>query len=335
MPRYRRLSLMEREELSRMLATGASLRAIARTLERWPSSLTRELARHAPSRDTYRAVRAHQRALRRTRQPRRPRKLATSPRLRRVVFRLLAQHWAPEQIAKGLAQRYPTDTTMRISHEAIYTYLYVLPRGQLKHTLIHALRHHHHVRRPRRTLRLKSRPIQNSISIEERPAEVADRTVPGHWEGDLLMGHGNASALGTLVERTTRFTLLVPLTTKDAASVRQAFARELRTLPQQLRRSLTYDQGQEMAEHRLFTQATQIQVYFAHPNCPWERGTNENTNGLLRQFFPKGTRFTSWSRQRIKHVQVLFNDRPRKVLNWHSPAKVFQDLLYTQGSVLH
>lgn len=328
MSRYHRLNLMEREELSRMVAAGASVRAIARTLHRWPSSLSRELARHAPSRMTYRAVRAHTCARRCARQPRHLRKLAASSRLRRAVFTLLAQHWSPEQIAHGLPVQYPGDPTMRISHEAIYTYLYVLPRGALRKELLRALRHHHHVRRPRRLLRLKSRPIQDSISIEERPAEVADRTVPGHWEGDLLMGHGNASALGTLVERTTRFTLLVPLTSKGAASVRQAFARELRTLPQQLRRSLTYDQGQEMAEHRLFTQATQIQVYFAHPHCPWERGTCENTNGLLRQFFPKGTRFTTFTRRDIKHVQKLFNRRPRETLNWRTPAEVFQQLLH-------
>ena len=328
MSRYHRLSLMEREELSRMVAAGASLRAIARALHRWPSSLSRELARHAPTRMTYRAVQAHARARRCAQQSRHPRKLARCPRLRRVVVTLLLQHWSPEQIARGLPQRYPDDPTMRISHEAIYTYLYVLPRGALRKELLRALRHHHHVRRPRRALRLKSRPIQDSISIEERPADVADRTVPGHWEGDLLMGHGNASALGTLVERTTRFTLLVPLPTKDAASVRQAFTRELRTLPQQLRRSLTYDQGQEMAEHRLFTQATRIQVYFAHPHCPWERGTCENTNGLLRQFFPKGTRFTTFTRRDIKHVQKLFNGRPRETLAWRTPAEVFAELLH-------
>lgn len=331
MASYRRLSLMEREELSRMIASGSSLRAIARTLQRWPSSLSRELARHAPSRDTYRAVRAHRRAMGRARQPRRARKLAVSARLRRAVFALLTQHWTPEQIAKGLGQRYPDEPTMHISHEAIYTYLYVLPRGRLRRDLLRMLRHRHRVRRPRGQSRLKYRPIQNFLSIEERPAEVADRTVPGHWEGDLLMGRRNASALGTLVERTTRFTLLIPLVAKDALSVRQAFAHELRTLPQQLRRSLTYDQGQEMTEHRLFTQETQIQVYFAHPHSPWERGTNENTNGLLRQFFPKGTAFTTLSRRQIKHIQALFNDRPRKVLHWHSPAKVFRDLLYHHG----
>jgi transposase, IS30 family len=247
--------------------------------------------------------------------------------LRTAVFSLLAQRWSPEQIARGLPQRYPHEPTMRISHEAIYTYLYVLPRGTFKRELVRYLRRRHRFRRPRK-VRLSSRPIQDLISIDERPPEVADRTVPGHWEGDLLVGHANASALGTLVERTTRFTVLVPLKAKDAATVRQAFARELRTLPAQLRRSLTYDQGPEMREHRLFTKQTKMRVYFAHPHSPWERGTNENTNGLLRQFFPKGTRFTRLSRAEIKRVQAMLNDRPRKILNWHSPAHAFHHLLH-------
>ena len=327
MARYRRLNLVEREELSRMLAAGSSLRAASQALSRAPSTLSRELARHRTSPVTYRAVRAHQRAQRWAHRPRKPRTLAVQPRLRAAVFALLAQRWAPEQIARGLPQRYPDEPTMRISHEAIYTYLYVLPRGTFKRELVRYLRRRHRFRRPRK-MRLSSRPIQDLISIDERPVEVADRTVPGHWEGDLLVGHANASALGTLVERTTRFTLLVPLKARDAATVRQAFARELRTLPAQLRRSLTYDQGQEMREHRLFTKQTQMRVYFAHPHCPWERGTNENTNGLLRQFFPKGTRFNQVSRKEIKQVQAMLNDRPRKVINWHSPAHAFHQLLH-------
>jgi IS30 family transposase len=326
MAQYRRLSLIEREELSRMLAAGSSLRTIGEALSRAPSTLSRELARHRTTPVTYRAVPAHQRAQRWVHQPRKPRKLAVQPRLRTAVFTLLAQRWSPEQIARGLPQRYPHEPTMRISHEAIYTYLYVLPRGAFKRELVRYLRRRHRFRHPRK-VRLSSRPIQDLISIDERPAEVADRTVPGHWEGDLLVGHANASALGTLVERTTRFTLLVPLKAKDAATVRQAFARELRTLPAQLRRSLTYDQGPEMREHRLFTKQTKMRVYFAHPHSPWERGTNENTNGLLRQFFPKGTRFTRLSRAEIKRVQAMFNDRPRKILNWHSPAHAFHQLL--------
>ena len=326
MGRYRRLSLIEREELSRMLAAGHSLRAIGHTLSRAPSTLSRELTRYHATPVTYRAVFAHQQAQRWAHQPRKLRKLAVQPRLRTAVFRLLAQRWSPEQIAHGLPQRYPDEPTMRISHEAIYTYLYVLPRGAFKRELARYLRRRHRFRRPRK-VRRSSRPIQDLISIDERPAEVAERTVPGHWEGDLLVGHANASALGTLVERTTRFTLLVPLAAKDAVTVRQAFARELRTLPAQLRRSLTYDQGPEMREHRLFTKQTEMRVFFAHPQCPWERGTNENTNGLLRQFFPKGTRFQQLSRAEIKRVQTMLNDRPRKVLDWHSPAHAFHQLL--------
>ena len=326
MARYRRLSLMEREELSRMLAAGSSLRAAGQALSRAPSTLSREITRHHASPVTYRAVRAHQQAQCWAHRPRKPRTLAVHPRLRTAVFTLLAQRWSPEQIARGLPQRYPDEPTMRISHEAIYTYLYVLPRGTFKRELVRYLRRRHRFRRPRK-VRLSSRPIQDLISIEERPVAVADRTVPGHWEGDLLVGHANASALGTLVERTTRFTLLVPLKARDATTVRQAFARELRTLPTQLRRSLTYDQGQEMREHRLFTKQTKMRVYFAHPHCPWERGTNENTNGLLRQFFPKGTRFNQVSRKEIKQVQAMLNDRPRKVINWHSPAHAFNQLL--------
>jgi len=309
-----------------MLAARHSLRATAQAMNRAPSTLSRELTRHRTSPVTYRAVPAHQRAQRWAHQPRKPRKLAVQPRLRTAVLRLLAQRWSPEQIAHGLPQRYPDEPTMRISHEAIYTYLYVLPCGALKRELARALRRRHRFRRSRK-VRRSSRPIQDLISIDERPREVADRTVPGHWEGDLLVGHANASALGTLVERTTRFTLLVPLAAKDAVTVRQAFARELRTLPAQLRRSLTYDQGPEMREHSLFTKQTKMRVYFAHPHCPWERGTNENTNGLLRQFFPKGTRFNQLSRREIKRVQAMFNDRPRKVLSWHSPAHAFHQLL--------
>src|SRR5437660_10940737 len=326
MARYRRLTLMEREEVSRMLAAGYSLRATGQALNRAPSTLSRELSRHHASPVTYRAVRAHQRARRWAHRPRKPRKLAVLPPLRTAVFALLAQRWSPEQIARGLPQRYPEAPTMRISHEALYTYLYVLPRGALKRELIGYLRQRHRFRRPHK-VRLKPRPIQDLISIDERRAEVADRTVPGHWEGDLLVGRANASALGTLVERTTRWTLLVPLRSKDAVTVRQAFARELRTLPAQLRRSLTYDQGPEMREHRLFTRQTKMRVYFAHPQCPWERGMNENTNVLLRQFFPKGTRFHQLSRREIKRVQAMFNDRPRKILNWHSPAHAFSQLL--------
>ena len=190
------------------------------------------------------------------------------------------------------------------------------------------LRRKHKYRRTYKKDRKDHRAIQDFISIEERPADVADRIIPGHWEGDLLMGQGNASALGTLVERTTRMTFLVRLTEKDAASVRIAFARKFKHLPEDLKKSLTYDHGQEMAEHKLFTKNSKVQVYFAHPHSPWERGTNENTNALVRQFFPKGTNFSKISLKQIKKVQDLLNDRPRKVLNFATPHEVFVNLLH-------
>ena len=207
---YQRLTLMEREELSRMLAAGSSLRAAAQARQRAPSTLSRELTRHRTSPRTYRAVLAHYRAQRGAHPPRKPRTLAVHARLRAAVLHLLAHRWSPEQIAHGLPQRYPDDPTMRISHEAIYSYRYVLPRGAFKRELARYLRRRHRFRRPHKVC-LSSRPVQDIVSLDERPAEVADRTVPGHWEGDLLVGHANASALGTLVERTTRFTLLIPL----------------------------------------------------------------------------------------------------------------------------
>ena len=327
MTSYTHLTFAEREEISRQLAAGVLLRALARQLGRAPSTIGRELRRSERTRSTYRATRGQHVATQQAQRPRRPRKLIANRRLQAAVHAHLAQRWSPEQIAKWLVTEYPDDATMRISHETIYTYLYVLPRGALKRELLAALRHRRKHRRSRRHTHDRRGMIPDMLSIEERPAEVADRTVPGHWEGDLIMGRRHTSALGTLVERTTRTTILVPLRAKDATSVRRAFARELRTLPQQLARSLTYDRGKEMTEHRLFTTATKIQVYFAHPHSPWERGTNENTNGLIRQFFPKGTDFSRVSRREIKHVQVLLNGRPRKVLHWRLPSEVFHEHL--------
>ena len=286
----------------------------------------------------------------------RARKLVTNPSLQAYVHAQLAQRWSPKQIAKRVVTAYPDDATMRVSHETIYTYLYVLPRGALKRELLRALRHQRKHRRAHRGSPERRGNIPAMLSIEERPAEIAERTVPGHWEGDWIMGRRSALALGTLVERTTRTTLLVPLRAKDATSVREAFAREMRTLPQQMphmlrcakqacgapqacfakqsmrARSLTYDQGKEMAEHELFTQETRIQVYFAHPHSPWERGTNENTNGLIRPFFPKGTDFSRISRREIKHVQDLLNGRPRKVLNWRTPSEAFHNVPVALGT---
>jgi IS30 family transposase len=329
MATYTRLSMTEREEISRQLAAGRSLRAIGRELGRAPSTLARELARNGRPREGYRATAAHARAQARASHPRRPRRLDADPRLRAYVVSGLHRCWSPEQIARRLVREYPHDPTMRVSHETIYTYLYVLPRGELKRELVRCLRQSRSQRRPRMRGLERRGKIPDMISIEERPAEVADRTVPGHWEGDLLLGQRNASALGTLVERTTRTTLLVPLRGRDAATVRHAFAREIRTLPAAMARSLTYDQGKEMSEHRRFTDETEVQVYFAHPHSPWERGTCENTNGLLRQFFPKGTDFTQLSRREVKTVEALLNGRPRKTLDFRTPAEAFQEVLLT------
>jgi IS30 family transposase len=217
---------------------------------------------------------------------------------------------------------------MHISHESIYSYLYLWPRGELRKIVLKCLRRKHKYRRTYGKVRNHHRAIQDFISIEERPKEVADRIIPGHWEGDLLMGHNNASALGVLVERTTRMIFLVRLKDKDAQTVRIAFARKFKHLPSGLKRSLTYDNGQEMADHKLFTKNTHIQVYFAHPHSPWERGTSENTNDILRQFFPKGINFDKVSLREINKVQNLVNDRPRKVLDFSTPHEVFVNLLH-------
>lgn len=296
------------------------------SVNRTPSTISREIRRCVINRKYYRAIFAQQYSNKNRHKSRKIRKLDNNSALFKVVFRYLSKKWSPEQVAKRLKILYPNDMNMRISHESIYSYLYVWPRTTLKKEIISCLRRQHKSRLSRKTRQI-SYPIQDYLSIEERPAEVAERTIPGHWEGDLLMGSYNKSAIGTLVERLTRFTLLVKLNNKDAPTVRKAFAEEFRHLPDGLKRSLTYDQGQEMAQHKLFTKDTSITVYFAHPHSPWERGTNENTNALIRQFFPKGTDFNKISKEQLKEVQKLLNDRPRKTHNFYTPNEVFYKLL--------
>ena len=329
-PNYQRLTACEREDISRGLAQGQSLSAIARRLDRAPSTLSREVRQNAGL-SGYRAFSAGKRSHFRASSRRGgKRRLLIEARLRAYVLTKLKQYWSPREIAKRLRKEYPWDSTMRICHEAIYQYIYVLPRGQLKATLIRALRQERAYRRTKHRRKAIGEPrgkIADMLSIEERPADVADRTMPGHWEGDLIMGKYKHSALGTLVERTTRKTILVPLKEKTAEAVRRAYARELRALPKELAKTLTYDQGKEMSEHKQFTIDTGITVYFAHPGSPWERGTNENTNGLIRQYFPKGTDFTQVSARKIKFVERQLNDRPRKVLNWDKPDEVFNQLV--------
>lgn len=328
MSQYNRLTLFEREEISVQLAMELSIRAISKNLNRSPSTISREIQRAASCRNKYRAVKADQLSNNIKYASRSNRKLDKNIRLQNFIFEHISQkNWTPEQIAKRLKILYPNDMDMQISHESIYSYLYVFPRSTLKKEIISNLRRHHQNRRTKKS-RQKSCAIQDYLSIEERPAEVADRIIPGHWEGDLIMGKQNLSAIGTLVERTTRLTFIVKLENKDACSVREAFAKEFQCLPPSLKRTLTYDQGCEMAEHKLFTKETNIDVYFAHPHSPWERGTNENTNGIIRQFFPKGTDFSKISEKRLKEVQELINDRPRKVHDFYTPSEVFYKLLH-------
>lgn len=327
--KYRRFSGREREEISRGLAGGEKQVEIARRLDRDPGALSREVARNG-GRSGYYAFSAMRRAEDRAASRRRGRRrLAEHERLRTFVMGKLKLAWSPEQVARELVREYPHDEDMRISPEAIYQYIYVLPRGTLRRSLIRALRQERKYRRKRRSGAIAETrgKIADMISIEERPAEVAGRTVPGHWEGDLVMGKYKRTALGTLVERTTRYTMLVPLKAKDAPSVRKAYAGALRDLPGELKKSLTYDQGKEMSEHKRFTIDTGIQVFFAHPGSPWERGTNENTNGLIRQYFPKGTDFSKVPAGEIKRVQRQLNGRPRAVLHYDKPDEVINKLV--------
>jgi transposase, IS30 family len=328
MKRYHHLSLFERETLGKLLFKGMSLADIAKAMGRNKSTLSREISRTQLGRGGYSAFSAEVVVQRRHLSAKKPRKIESNEKLKEFIHKHLRLEWSPEQIANRLKLEYPTDESMQASHETIYTYLYVLPRGELKKELMKYLRQERQLRRKRGKQHPKRGHIRDMVSIKERPEEVADRTVPGHWEGDLIVGKGRQSALGTLVERTTRSTILVPLKDKDAEAVRKAFAKETKSLPKQMKLSLTYDRGKEMAEHKLFTKETKIQVYFADPYAPWQRGTNENTNGLIRQYFPKGTDFAKIPRKEIKAVQDLLNGRPRKVLNWLTPLEVFNTLLH-------
>ena len=328
--KYKRLSSQEREQISRWLVRKKSMRWIARKLRRSASTVCREIGAGSRNRWTYRAMIAIKRSRRNARKRKKGKhKLTLNASLRKYVHEKLRLHWSPEQIVQSLMRDYAQAKTMQVSTEAIYSYLFVLPRGKLKEELLNCLRRKHK-RRHRLSTKAKlaksPRGIEDMLSIEERPAEVADRTVPGHWEGDLLIGKNRQSAIGTLVERVTRAVILVPLKNRTASEVRKAFARKAKKLSKEMRLSMTYDQGREMAEHKLFTKATQMQVYFAHPASPWERGTNENTNGLIRDFWPKGTDFDKVSRYEIKRVQHLLNGRPRKTLNWYTPYEAFEQL---------
>jgi IS30 family transposase len=318
-----RLSFAEREDLSRGLVAGDSLQQIAGRVGRPVSTLSREVARNG-GRSTYRAWHGETTAARRARRPK-PAKLAWHTRLRCEVERRLWDRWSPQQIAARLVIDYPDDLTMRVSHETIYQTLFVQARGALRKELTACLRTGRTQRRAhKRTEHSGTGRIRDMVPISARPSAVEDRAIPGHWEGDLLFGRGGKSAIGTLVERSSRYVLLVPLPDgRTAAEVRAALTRAVIRLPADLRRTLTWDQGKEMAEHVRFSIDTAIKVYFCDPHSPWQRGTNENTNGLLRQYFPTSVDLRSYTRAELNAVARQLNNRPRLTLGWQKPAEVF------------
>jgi IS30 family transposase len=317
----RLLSLEERERISDLVRSGSSVRQIAKVLSRAPSTISREIRRNSAS-TGYHPYTAHRTAAKRRPRPK-ARKLVACQRLRDYVQDKLTARWSPEQISHSLMVEFPADLEMRVTHETIYQTLYLQGRGQLRRELTVALRTGRAMRVPHRhSQRRKPRFTDPMVMISERPAEIADRAVPGHWEGDLIIGKNLGSQIGTLVERTTRYLMLVHLPgTRDAATVRDALSQTMADLPAHLRRSLTWDQGAELAEHKQFRIETGIPVFFCDPASPWQRGSNENTNGLLRQYFPKGTDLSVHSADDLAHVAHALNSRPRKTLDWQTPAQ--------------
>ena len=324
------LSLAEREEISRGVVAGHSIRSIAASLKRAPSTVSREIRRNE-GRDGYRASHADQAAWDRACRPK-PCKLAQHPSLALRVADKLQQHWSPEQIAGWLARTYPKDRNGQVSHETIYRTLYIQSRGALKKELLAHLRRTRAMRRSRHHTQKTDNHgrITNTVSISERPASAEDRAIPGHWEGDLLFGN-RSSQIATLVERQTRYLMLVKIGSKDTETVVNALIKNARRLPKELYRSLTWDRGKEMADHRRFTLATEIQVYFCDPHHPWQRGTNENTNGLLRQYFPKGIDLSAVSQAKLNAVARQMNERPRKTLSYETPAERYRQTVASIG----
>jgi len=320
------LTLAQREEISRGLSAGDSVRQIAARLNRAPSTVSRELRRNGGG-VRYRAASADGRAWDCARRPKQC-KLAMHPHLRRVVAAKLSLQWSPEQISGWLSHQHPHDDEMNVSHETIYRSLFVQARGVLKKELQEHLRSRRVMRRSKNASTAGQRrgQIVDAVSIRERPASAEDRAVPGHWEGDLLTGSGN-SHIATLVERRSRYTMLVKIAGKDTDNVVKALAKHVQRLPAELRRTLTWDRGTELAKHRAFSIATEVKVYFCDPQSPWQRGTNENTNRLLRQYFPPGTSLSGFSQSDLNRVARRLNERPRKTLAYSSPADMFHQTL--------
>jgi IS30 family transposase len=318
------LSLAEREEISRGIAVGLSIRTIATQLGRAPSTISREIRRNGGRRQ-YRANQAEEAAWQRAHRAKRC-KLVQNPALARIVAEKLMGRWSPWQIAGWLKRTYADDMSMQVSHETIYLTLYIQARGALKKELIQYLRRSRAMRRSRHhTQKTKDHgKITDTVSISERPPEVEDRAVPGHWEGDLLCGSNN-SQIATLVERHTRYAMLVRVPSKDTKTVNNALIKQAHKLPRELYKSLTWDRGKEMADHKRFSLATDIEVYFCDPQQPWQRGSNENTNGLLRQYFPKGMDLSNIHQNKLNAVARQLNERPRETLQFYSPAEKFAE----------
>jgi len=324
------LNLAEREEISRGIVAGMSIRQIAAKIRRAPSTVSREIGRHGGRRE-YRASAADVAAWDRSRRPKLCR-LAACNKLQQVVAEKLSLDWSPEQVSGWLIAEYPTDKRMRVSHETIYRSLFIQARGVLKKQLLGHLRSRQVMRRSANA-KSGGQPrgqIVDAVSIRQRPANVEDRSIPGHWEGDLITGSKNTH-IATLVERRSRYTMLVKVAGKDTTSVTSALSKQVLELPTQLRRSLTWDRGMEMAQHKEFTIATDVQVYFCDPQSPWQRGTNENTNRLLRQYFPKGAELSVYSQSDLDEVALRLNQRPRKTLGYQSPAEKFRDCVALTG----
>lgn len=325
------LSLEEREEISRGLRGGESFSCIAGRLEREVSTVSREVNRNG-GRDSYRAAAADERAVANRRRPKAC-KLLETPELADLVAKKLMLNWSPQQIQMSLRQAYPDNPAMNVSHETIYRTLFIQARGALKKELLKHLRSKRAMRGSK-----KAKPpqgvIRDVLSIRERPAEVEDRAIPGHWEGDLIAGYRNQSFIGTLVERRTRFVKLIKVDSKDATAFAAALSREVLRVPPELRRTLTWDRGTEMARSKDFTMATDMKVYFCDPHSPWQRGSNENTNGLLRQYFPKGMVLSGLTQDELDLVAKELNERPRETLGWTSPADALRTLIGHAGQLL-
>jgi len=327
-PRPGRLTAEDRERILVGLGRGDSMSAIARELGRAPSTVTREVKANGGVKG-YGARRAHSRAERATRRPK-PCKLDAGPLLDQVTAWLL-ELWSPEEIAGRLRDQFPDDPMMHVSHETIYQSLFVQGRGELRRELARCLRSGRTQRRPQGRSK-KVGQLQDMVNISERPQEVDDRAVPGHWEGDLILGKGGKSSVGTLVERSTRFVLLLHLPDgRSPALVASAMSKAIKTLPKELARSVTWDQGKEMAMHRTFTVKTGVPVYFCDPHSPWQRGSNENTNGLLRQYLPKGTDLSVHSAADLRRIQRSLNGRPRETLGWKNPEEKLTELIALTG----